>query len=101
MSDDYPTPADPTPPGIWVGQSPHVHYEKPEWQPIETAPRDGRWLHAYSPRLDRTLVMKFKESSGHFVDIYEQRRENWAAPGMQPTLWAPWLDGGEIRGGEQ
>lgn len=83
---------DPTPHGMWVGQSPFIHYEKPEWRSIETAPRDGTWLHAYSPRLDRALVMKFKQSSYDFVDVHDSGKENWAAPDMQPTLWAPWND---------
>jgi hypothetical protein len=61
-----------------------------EWQPIETAPRDGTPVLLYVPKhegWEPFIVQGWYESGAFDRGWYEAASENWCKP--SPTHWMP------------
>lgn len=63
----------------WWTQSGRGKLARPEWRPIETAPKDG------------TPVLVFHINSGKSVGMYRHDAKEWAivGGGRNPTHWMP------------
>lgn len=56
----------------------------PQWQPIETAPRDGRWVLRYDPRLPKNDQVFQTRSDGGFW-VYEKIPGAWMPLPQPPS----------------
>jgi hypothetical protein len=63
-----------------------------DWQPIETAPKDGRWILTYDPRLKWTGAAQHREA--HYA-VVAWSGSGWFAEGSDddlskaPPFWQP------------
>lgn len=67
------------------------------WQPIETAPKDGTWIHLYQPdNGDNIACWMDCDISWWFIDIswwfIEDGKNAHALRGAAPTHWRPCPD---------
>lgn len=61
-----------------------------EWQPIETAPKDGKIFLAFEPSFGR-IILRFGEHADDGSALWEDTlQEYW--PHYQPTHWMPLPD---------
>jgi hypothetical protein len=58
------------------------------WQPIETAPRDGRWILAGYPTDGGKVVLVYWNDLGGWWDVVF----NGIWPSRAFTHWQPWPD---------
>lgn len=60
-----------------------------EWQPIETAPKNGRDLILWFPKIKRVQACAWKSPNGYYAAA-------WSADGQwipyEPTHWMPMPD---------
>lgn len=57
----------------------------PEWQPIETAPRDGTWIMCHCENQGH-IVLRFNSNDGwNNFDTYELRPTHWMPLPKPPT----------------
>lgn len=63
-----------------------------EWQPIETAPKDGTWIICFFPeRTPEIAVTKWCSPHSYYIEHFAIEG-NWT-PGIDPTHWMPLLKG--------
>jgi len=55
-----------------------------QWQPIETAPKDGQYFLAYAPGCGRLLMRCWSEQSS---ETFALEGPSWKNP--EPTHWMP------------
>lgn len=60
-----------------------------EWQPIETAPKDGSWILAINNRGNQAVII-WSHSAPHWTERSDAPRGGWIHPfsdGIQSTFW--------------
>jgi hypothetical protein len=76
-------------PAGWLGAYDREAFDafRAGWQPIETAPRDGRWVIVYRPKSDGSYI----PSVGPDYWMTEKRLQCWgkSRTDTPPTHWMP------------